>query len=416
MQHVLRKTLEHYVPEEGRKVNLWSLVGNPQEFFEDIQAASLNMAKACLEAGMEEWRDDLVGAERHVRADAREDHRNGYYLRKRFQTAIGRIEGLKIPRCRKISLVKAIQSQLERTKGVFEEKVVEMFLKGLSVRAIGPILDGLLGLPVSPGQVSRLAREWDHQVEEFHRRPLADRYAYLFFDGIHLKRRSMPRLFRRMAQARHKVVLAAYGITAEGVKEMIGYRLEDSEGEAGWRRLLGSLRRRGLTGQAVKLVVTDGGSGLLAALDDFYPESHRQRCWFHKMSNVLTKLRKANLAECLKGLRKVYQAKGRSAAEQAYQAWARQWAAREPTAVRCVEKDLESLLAFFEMPKRHWKMLRTTNAIERCFREVRRRTRSIGCFVNDASLERMIYGLFRFMNEKRAGQVCKEFKAQYKAA
>ena len=212
------------------------------------------------------------------------------------------------------------------------------------------------------------------------------------------------------------MVLVCYGVTTQGVKELIGYRLENSEAEAGWRRLLGSLRRRGLTGQSVKLVVSDGGSGLLAALDDFYPESRRQRCWFHKMSNVMTKLRKANMACCLKGLRKVYTAANRSTAEQAYQEWAAQWATKEPNAVRCVEKDLESLLSFYSMPKTHWKMLRTTNAIERCFREVRRRTRAIGCFVNDQSLDRMIYGLFRFLNEKRAGKICPEFKAALQAA
>ena len=416
MQHVLRKTLEQYVPEEGRKVNLWSLVADPEEFFEDIQRASLKLVKGYLEAGLELKRDILIGADRHERAGGRSDARNGYYLRKSFQTAIGRIEGLKIPRCRKRSLVNALQEQFRRTKGAFEGQVVEMFLKGLSVRAIGPILDGLLGLPVSPGQVSRLARGWDHQVGQFHQRPLEDRYEYLFFDGIHLKRRSAPRLFRTMAQARHKVVLVCYGVSAEGVKELIGYRLESSESESGWRRFLGSLRQRGLAGMKVKMVITDGGKGLLNALDDFYPESSRQRCWFHKMSNVLTRLRKANQSACLRGLRKVYCARSRAEAETLYAAWARDWTEKEPSAVRCVEADLESLLSFYSRPKAHWKMLRTTNAIERCFREVRRRTRSIGCFVNDASLERMIYGLFRFLNERRAGKVCKEFRAASVAA
>jgi transposase-like protein len=416
VQHVLRKTLDHYVPEEGRKVNLWSLAVSPEEFFEDVQGSSLKVVKAFLELGMEQRRDDLVGADRHARAQSRSDYRNGYYLRKSFRTAIGRIEQLRIPRCRKRSLAKALEEQLERTKGAFEEKVVEMFLKGLSVRAIGPLLDGLLGLPVSPGQVSRLARQWDHLVAQFHEGPLEDRYRYLFFDGIHLKRRSPPRLFRSMAQARHRVVLACYGITREGGKELIGYRLEGSESEAGWRRFLGSLRRRGLAGTSVELVVTDGGKGLINALDDFYPDSSRQRCWFHKMSNVLTKLRKAHQAACLKGLRKVYTAAHRASAEAAYAAWAQEWKDREPSAVRCVESDLESLLSFYSMPKAHWKMLRTTNAIERCFREVRRRTRSIGCFVNEASLERMIYGLFRFLNERRAGKPCSEFKAALTAA
>jgi len=411
VQHVMRKTLEHYVPEEGRKVNLWGLVPTPQEFFEDIRGASLKVAKAFLEAGMEQKRDDLIGADWHARAIGRDDYRNGYYLRKGFQTALGRIEGLKVPRCRKRSLVKAMEDQLKRTKGAFEEKVVEMFLKGLSVRSIGPILDGLLGWSLSAGQVSRLARQWDHLVEQFHRRALEDRYAYLFFDGIHLKRRSAPRLFKTMAQARHKVVLVCYGITTEGIKELIGYRLENSESEAGWRRLLGGLRRRGLQGEPLKMIITDGGKGLLNALDDFYPESARQRCWFHKMCNVRSTLRKANQKECLQGLRKVYAAASRAGAETAYASWAARWKEKEPSAVRCVEADLESLLSFYSMPKPHWKMLRTTNAIERCFREVRRRTRSIGCFVNDASLNRMTYGLFRFLNEKRAGKACKEFRA-----
>jgi putative transposase len=416
VRHVMRKTLEHYVPEEGRKVNLWSMMVSPEAFFEDIQGASLKVAKSFLEAGLEQKRDALIGAERHARDGGRGDYRNGYYLRKGFQTAIGRIEALKIPRCRKGSLIQALEAQFTRSKGAFEKHVVEMFLKGMSVRAIGPVLDGLLGLSISPGQVSKLASRWDRLVEQYHQKPLEDRYDYLFFDGIHLKRRSAPRLFKTLSQARHRVVLVCYGVTRAGIKELIGFRLESTEAEAGWRRFLGSLRRRGLTGQGVRLVITDGGKGLINALDDFYPESRRQRCWFHKMSNVLSKLRKANQARCLKGLRRVYGARSRAAAETLFEAWAREWKPREPAAVRCVEADIDSLLSFYAMPKARWKMLRTTNAIERCFREVRRRTRSIGCFVNDASLQRMIYGLFRFLNERRQAKPCSEYKTTTKAA
>ena len=416
MRSVRVRPEEYYVPSAGRKVNLWSLVPRPEEFFADVQGAALKVVKASLEAGLEAQRDALVGVGPHGRGPGRQDYRNGYYWRKQFQTALGRLERLRIPRCRKRSLVRALEDQLRRTRGAFEAKVVEMFLKGLSVRSIGPVLDGLLGLPISPGQVSRLARQWDHQVQAYHQQPLQDRYVYLFFDGIHLKRRATPRLFQGMSQRRRKVVLVAYGVTAGGVKELIGYRLENSESEAGWRRFLGCLARRGLTGQAVRLIVTDGHAGLLAALDDFYPERPRQRCWFHKLSNVLTKVRRRHAAGCLQGLRRVYQAGSRAGAERAYQAWARQWVGREPKAVRCVERDLDDLLAFFACPKAHWRMLRTTNAIERCFREVRRRTRAIGCFVNDASLERMIYGLFRFLNERRAAKVCAEFAQEKRAA
>jgi transposase-like protein len=408
--------MEHYVPEEGRKVNLWSVMVSPEEFFEDVQGAALKVTKAYLEAGLEQKRDALIGASRHERGGGRSDYRNGYYVRKGFQTAIGRIEALKIPRCRKGSLIKALEEQFKRTKGALEKHVVEMFLKGMSVRTIGPVLDGLVGLSISPGQVSKLTRRWDHLVEQYHQKPLADQYDHLFFDGIHLKRRSAPRLFKTMSQARHRVVLVCYGVTRAGIKELIGFRLESSESEAGWRRFLGSLRRRGLIGHSVRMVITDGGKGLINALDDFYPDSRRQRCWFHKMSNVLSKLHKANQTRCLKGLRQVYCARSRAGAEIAFEAWAREWKEREPSAVRCVEADIDSLLSFYDMPKACWKMLRTTNAIERCFREVRRRTRSIGCFVNDASLQRMIYGLFRFLNERRAAKPCSEYKAAKKAA
>jgi transposase-like protein len=208
VQHVLSKTPEHYVPGEGPKVNLWGLTFRPEDFFEDVQTASLKVVKAFLEAGLEQQRDELIGVDRHERSPERSDARNRYYLRKSFQTAIGRIEALRIPRCRKRSLAKALEGQLRRTRGALEGKVVEMFLKGLSVRSIGPILDGLLGLPISPGRVSRLAQRFDHQVSAFHRRSLEDRYVYLFFDGIHLKRRSAPRIFRRMGPARARFSFA----------------------------------------------------------------------------------------------------------------------------------------------------------------------------------------------------------------
>jgi transposase-like protein len=257
---------QYYIPEVGRAVNLWSLVADEEEFFADVQGTSLKVVKGYLEAALEARRDKLVLAGRHERSGERSDSRNGYYWRKALMTAIGVIKGLRVPRCRKRSLIADVRERLDGLKGAVESKVVEMFLKGLSVRSIGPVLDGLLGLSISPGQVSRLAGRWDGLVRSFHDGALFDKYVYLFFDGIHLKRRAHPRLFRTPAQARHRVVLVAYGVTERGVKELIGYRLEASESEAAWRRFLGGLVRRGLTGQRVRLIVTDGGKGLLMLL------------------------------------------------------------------------------------------------------------------------------------------------------
>lgn len=405
---------EYYDSGAG-KVNLWSLV-KPEDFFADAQQASLKVAKLAIETALEDHRDEMIRVEPYERCDRRSDRRNGYYVRKGFETAIGLIKGLRVPRCRRRRLLADLRGLMDQAKGAFEEKVVEMFLKGVSTRRVGELLAGLIGIEISAGKVSRLTGQLQELVSQFHRRALEDRYRYLFLDGIWLKSRSAPRMFKGMAEARRRVVLAAYGVTWSGTKELIAFSLDNSETKDGWRRFLLSLQRRGLSGERMELVVTDGGKGLIEAVADTFCQARHQRCWFHKMSNVMVKLRVRNRKGCLSGLRTVYDAPSRSAAEKAYGRWARRWATEEPEAVRCVEKDLEALLVFYAAPIAHRKMVRTTNAIERCFREVRRRTRSIGCFINDASMERIIFGLFRFMNERRAGKVCREFKAAAVAA
>jgi putative transposase len=405
-----------YYHDGARKVKLWAMMVDPEEFFGNVQQSSLQMSREVLEAWMADIRDDRVVAAAHERSLDREDYRNGYYVRKGFETAIGVIENLRVPRCRKRKIIDEVRATMERAKGAVERKVVDMFLKGVSTREVGGLLEGLIGVSMSAAKVSRLTQRLDEEVRRYHRSPLEDRYRYLFFDGIYLKSRTVPRMFKNMPQARRRVVLAAYGVTWNGVKELIAFRLESSEAKDGWRRFFLGLQQRGLTGEKAQLVVTDGGKGLIEAVADCFPQALHQRCWFHKLSNVMAKVRVKNRKACLMGLRAVYDAPSRAAAEKAYARWAKRWCREEPDAVRCVERDLDALLVFYGVPPAHRKMVRTTNAIERCFREVRRRTRSIGCFINDASVERILYGLFRFMNQRRAGKVCKEFKAAMVAA
>lgn len=400
---------EFYYDGEGRRVNLWSLVPS-EAFFEDARGACLRLLKPVLEYGLEQRRDQAIGAGRYGREADRRDYRNGYYVRKFFETAIGVVEGLRVPRCRRQGLAEELRVQMVRARGAVERQVVAMYLRGVSTRNVGELLDGLVGVSVSAGRVSALTRQLDAQVSSWHRRRLEDCYAYLFLDGVWLNSRNVPSLLRRMPEARKRVALVAYGVTHKGQKELIAFRLEKAESEAAWGRFLTDLARRGLSGETLCLVCTDGSTGLLSALDLVYPHVPRQRCWFHKLSNVLGKVRRTHQKECLGGLRAVYTAESRPAAERAYAAWAKRWAEEEPKAVQCVERDLDALLTFFAFPREHWRMLRTTNAIERRFREVRRRTRSVGCFMNNASIERMLYGLFRYHNQRWAGKVCREFR------
>ena len=146
-------------------------------------------------------------------------------------------------------------------------------------------------------------------------------------------------------------------------------------------------------------------AGVQGGMESLYLHVPRQRCWFHKMSNVATRIRKKDQPKVLGGLRAVYSAPTRREAERTYVHWRREWKDRYPQAVACVERDLDLLLAFFQAPPAHRRMVRTTNPIERAFREVRRRTRSIGTLVNDASIERIIYGLVAYFNRKYVGRV-----------
>lgn len=213
-----------------------------------------------------------------------------------------------------------------------------------------------------------------------------------------------------LRRTRKRVVLAAYGVTGAGIRRVVDFRVAQSESEQAWWSFLWSLHRRGLEGRSLKLIATDGCGALIAAVEDVYPGVLRQRCWFHKMQNVAGKVRRKDQATVLRGLRRVYQATGRRAAEQAVVRWARRWRECYPKAVKCVEQDLSELLACYGVRAAHRRMVRTTNPIERWFRQVRRRTDSIGTFVNDASIERLVCGLVAYENAKYATRVCKVFR------
>ena len=405
---------------DGHNVHeLWELVKSPEQFWGDLGVQSRHLLKSLLEDSMLAWRQGYVEVDWHENApQRRRDQCNGFYVRKSWPTEVGALENVRVPRCRSAGLTQMMKRKVGDGLDQVGDQVIEMFLAGVSTRRVGELLERITGLSVSAGSVSNLAKKLDQQVRAFHCRRLEDHYAYLFLDGLHLKARGnkVSPTRRRKFKPRKRIVLAAYGVTVKGIKELIAFRLVDSESAKACEDFLWNLFHRGLRGNSLRLIVSDRGGGLTAAAEQVYPGSAKQACWFHKMANVAKKVRKADQKKCLSGLRKVYSAKNRKAGESAYRQWADRWRDAYPQAVACVEKDLERLLAFYAMPPAQWRMVRTTNAIERCFREVRRRTDSIGTFLDDGSISRIIYALFDYLNRKRAGKVCKEFRKQARAA
>ena len=338
----------------------------------------------------EEIERQLGGVARYERSPGRSDQRNGYY-RRDLVTARGTVQDLRVPRSRHGIYQPEVFDNYQRRTGEVDEAICRMFCRGVSTREVGGVLEILTGSGVSASTVSRVAKALDGYVRQYHQRPLPDRYQYLLLDGICLRAKG--------ADGPKKVlVLTAYGITSDGHRELIDFCQAASEGEAEWTRFLESLWRRGLRGHGLRLVTTDGAPGLLAALDMVYPMVPRQRCWVHKLRNVTNKLRKANRDACLREAKQIYLAPNRRQATQRFKAWKRHWQDREPTAVACLAEDIDALLLCFDQPQNHRPTIRTTNPIERAFREVRRRTRPMSCFNNPASIDRICFAVLDHQN------------------
>lgn len=226
----------------------------------------------------------------------------------------------------------------------------------------------------------------------FHRRRLKESYRALLFDGVVLTRKTGAGPVKRP-------VLVALGIRHDGKKEIIDFKLARSESADEWEAFLISLTRRGLTGKGTEVISVDGGSGLISAVRSVYPLISLQRCRAHKMRNILDKVRKPDRNEAKKGLAKIYGAKNLREARSAAKRWVDAWENIYPAAVKCLRDDLDDLLTFFGFADTSFRRrIRTTNAIERIFREVRRRTRPMGVFENKTSMERILYAVFLYEN------------------
>jgi transposase-like protein len=216
----------------------------------------------------------------------------------------------------------------------------------------------------------------------------------LLLDGVVLKERTG-------VGARKRVVLVALGIRPDGRKEVIDFMLARGESQAAWEAFLNQLYARGLRGETLDLIVKDGGQGLSAALPLVYPRVAVQRCWAHKSRNILNKVRRDDRNAVKADLTPIYQAANRRQAIARARHFIRTWDKTYPKAVQCLREGWDELLSFLALP-REWRVRsRTTNAIERRFREVRRRTRPMGVFSDRSSTERILFAIFSEENRNQ---------------
>jgi putative transposase len=361
-----------------------------ESFWGDVYGETKRLWKERLEADSRRERDRYAVREVYQRRSSRrQPYRNGYYERD-FVTRLGTIR-LRVARTRGKSFLPRGLEPFQRRAEDVSMLIREAFLRGISTRQVGRVVATVTEEVVSPQTVSKLTRDLDEVVRQFHQARLEDNYAYLFLDGVSLR-------VRRPAGRKRVQMLVAYGVRRDGTRHLLAFLRSQGESQADWEGLLEDMYRRGLEGKALGLIVTDGCAGLAAAIRTVYPRVRHQRCWAHKMRNILEKVKKGDFDAVKQDAQAIYLAESRAHAEVAFRAFRARWRGKYGPLVRQLERDLPELLSVFAFPAHLHKKLRTTNVIERCFVEVRRRTRPMVCFVNVASVDRILYSIFQRFN------------------
>lgn len=364
---------------------------NGFEWEGDFKPMARQALKELLEKRLGEEMTEHLGVARYDHAAERHDYRNGHYIR-HLLTEMGDLE-VWVPRSRKGKFSSKLFERYARRCRSVDRVLLACFCLGLSTRKAASVLAPVLGEKVSASTISRIARGLDQQVRVYHDRPLEDGYRYLFFDGVVLKSKGA-------LKVQKKILLCAFGITVEGRHEMIDFYPAASESAACWEAFLRDLYNRGLKAKPCELIATDGGTGLHQALQIVYPKTLLQRCWAHKTRNVLDRVKKKDQRAVKKALTRISHAANRREATEAYWRFSSRWRKPYPRAVACLKRDFDDLLSFFEIKDAElWSRLRTTNLIERAFREVKRRTRPMGVMAHTQSVQRIVYAVFHHLNE-----------------
>lgn len=342
-----------------------------------LDALARQGARVLLEAGMEAEVAEFLGRLRYERGGTPTGYRNGH-RRRRLTCGSGSLE-VRLPKVTGAPepFERKTLRAYERTSPMIQEVMPLLYAEGLSTRdferALGPFWQEA-GL--SRSSVSRANQQLYEAFDAWRRRDLSQlRVLYLFLDGYNER--------VRFGSKDKEGVLVAHAILADGSRELLAVALGPKESTEAWKAVLDDLKARGL--RAPALVISDGAPGLIAAIRAAWPEVQRQRCIAHKIWNVLARVPRRLHGEVERDLKKVFYAPCLDEAKAAVAAFLAKWGERLPTACENFATDLEDCLTFYRFPEAHWKRIRTSNVLERAFKEVRRRTRVVGRFPTERS-------------------------------
>jgi putative transposase len=342
----------------------------------DVEARVRQGVKAVLEEVLQEEMTQHLEAGYRELTPTRRGERNGRYTRN-LLTPAGRIERLEVPRDREGEFVTEVFERYKRMTGDVEEAVLEMYLCGISVRKIAGVTDTLSRVRVGKDAVSRIARRLEEEQREWRERPLQEKsYPYLYLDATYLK-------VRWGARVRSMALLVCVGVDEEGIREVLAVEVAGTEKGAAYASLLRGLIDRGLSG--VRLVVSDDHEGIKAAVAGELPGTEWQRCVVHFERNVLAHVPASEMSEVAEDIKAIFKVRREKTARELAKGFVELYGSRFPKAVSVFEAGIDDALSYLTFPGNHHARLRTTNMLERLFREVKRRTRVVGVFPNEVS-------------------------------
>jgi len=361
-----------------------------KEFFDILECELRQLARITIVNVIKDEFDKFIGAAPYKRSECRNDYRNGVRYRS-LETRFGMIEDIPVPRARKSGFITRLFSRWNRREKKLTHLLADLFINGISTRKVKKISKALYGKDYSASTVSRCNRVLQEEYLQWMNRPIKKSIRYLFLDAVNLK-------IRRHWISKESL-LCAIGITEDGKKEFLGFLLGGRESTKSWENLLLLLMNRGLSAEHLKLMVVDGNAGLLSALGSLFPSVPVQRCIVHKIRNVVGKCPRSLRSIIPAEFKQMFYATSEEQARKVFNEFKKRWNLKLPQIVEYIEKDIEQLLAFYKFPYQHWIKIRSTNVIERAFKEFRRRVKVMETFPNEVSCLRIMFSLAKMLNE-----------------
>jgi transposase-like protein len=355
---------------------------------EDVLGA---LVRKLLQEVLEEEMDAHLGAKRHERGEERRGQRNGYKPRT-YKTRMGELS-LAIPQARNVDPYHpSFFARFERSERALLVACAQMYFQGVSTRKVAQVLEAMAGFELSATTVSRVAQQLDEQIAVFKGRRLDEQaYPYLVVDARYEK-------VRRQGKVSSTALLVAAGIGADGRRHILSWAVGNSESEETWGEVFRDLKRRGLGG--VELLVSDAHKGIQAAAKKHLQGVMWQRCRVHFVRELLNKVSYKDYKALASDLKSIFASADKALCRQAAQEVVARWEKKAPKMATALEAGLEDCLSVLELPDTHRRRLHSTNLLERLMEELKRRTRVVGIFPDEASLDRLAGALLMELDER----------------